>query len=323
MRKIAIGLLLACTAGAASAEEVKLNGRSFMEAAVQLKPGQYIWAPERAPSGPSLVVVNLATQRLAMFRGGMPIGASTVSSGKAGHETPTGVFTILQKNAKHFSKTYNNAPMPNMQRLTWKGIALHAGNLPGYPASHGCVRLPLQFSKLLFGETSLGMTVVITSLPDVPRGSAPPAIADYAAANAPSLANASYEWHPERGPDLGGDAIVSVVVSIADQRAIVMKGGVEIGSAPVTVRGGDPDAQAYVLESWDSQGPHWVNLRFSAAREGAGTETQGKKQFDAPAGFRDSVLRSLRPGSVVVVTPKTLRAGGPGTPQTVIEAEPG
>jgi len=79
MRKIAIGLLLACTAGAASAEEVKLNGRSFMEAAVQLKPGQYIWAPERAPSGPSLVVVNLATQRLAMFRGGMPIGASTSS----------------------------------------------------------------------------------------------------------------------------------------------------------------------------------------------------------------------------------------------------
>ena len=323
MRNAIAGLLVACAAGTAWAEPVELNGRPFVEVAAQLKPGQYIWAPERAPSGPALVVVNLATQRLAMFRGGVPIGASTISSGKKGHETPTGVFEILQKNAKHFSKTYNNAPMPNMQRLTWRGIALHAGNLPGYPASHGCVRLPLEFSKLLFGETSLGMTVVITSLGDVPRGSAPPAIADYAMANAPSLTNASYEWHPERGPDLNGDAIVSVVVSIADQRAIVMKGGVEIGSAPVTVKGGSGDAEAYVLESWDNQGPHWVNLRFSEARQGADAASDAKKHFDAPSGFRDAVLRSMRPGSVVVVTPTTLRAGSPGKNQTVIEAEAG
>ena len=320
MRKAIATALLTCAAGTAWAEPVELNGRPFIEVVGQLKPGQYVWAPERAPSGPALVVVNLATQRLAMFRGGVPIAASTISSGKPGHETPTGVFTILQKNEKHFSRTYNNAAMPNMQRLTWKGVALHAGNLPGYPASHGCVRLPLQFSKLLFGETSLGMTVVITSLPNVPRGSGPPGIADHAAANAPSLATASYEWHPERGPDLNGDAIVSVVVSTADRRAIVMKGGVEIGSAPVTVRGDDRGAEAFVLESWDSQGPHWVNLRFSEAGEGA--STVAKKQFDAPAGFRDSVLRALRPGSVVVVTPASLRAGSPGKSQTVIEAEP-
>ena len=319
MRKVIAGLILASAAGSAWAKPVELNGRPFLDVAAHLKPGEFIWAPERAPTGPALVVVNLATQRLAMFRGGVPIAASTISSGKIGHETPTGVFTILEKNEKHFSKTYNNAAMPNMQRLTWKGIALHAGNLPGYPASHGCVRLPLEFSKLLFGQTNLGMTVVITSIPSVPRGSAPPAVADYATAGAPSMSNASYEWHPERGPDLKGDAIVSVVVSIADQRAIVMKGGVEIGSAPVTVRGGDRGAQAYVLESWDNQGPHWVNLRFSDAGAAASAETTEKK-FDAPAGFRDAVLRAMRPGSVVVVTPATLQAGSPGTEQTVIEA---
>ena len=320
MRKIGVGLLLACTAGAASAKQIDLNGRPVLEVAANLKPGDYIWAPERAPSGPALVVVNLATQRLAMFRDGVPVAASTISSGKTGHETPTGVFTILQKREKHFSKTYNNAPMPNMQRLTWKGIALHAGNLPGYPASHGCIRLPLEFSKLLFGETSLGMTVVITSLSEIPHESAPPAIAANVAENGPTLTNASYEWHPERAPHLNGDAITSVIVSTADRRAIVMKGGVQIGSAPVTVQANGRGAEAYVLESWDERGPHWVNLRFAGTGGDAAEGADGKKQFDVPPGFRDAVLRAMRPGSVVIVTPATLREGTPGREQTVIEA---
>src|SRR6478735_9222880 len=175
--------------GSAGAEQINLKSRPLLKVARQMKPGQYIWEPERAPAGPALVVVNLQTQRLLFFRNGVPIAASTVSSGKTGHETPTGVFTILQKNEKHFSKSYNNAPMPNMQRLTWQGVALHAGNLPGYPASHGCVRLPLEFSKLLFAETSLGMTVVITSLPEVPHTSAPPDLAQEGARGEASLAD--------------------------------------------------------------------------------------------------------------------------------------
>lgn len=320
MKKLVVGLMLACTAGVASAKEVQLGGRPFLEAMKQLKPGDYIWAPELAAKGPTLVVVNLDSQRLAVFRNGVAIAASTVSSGKPGHETPTGVFTILQKNAKHFSKTYNNAPMPNMQRLTWSGIALHAGNLPGYPASHGCIRLPLEFSRLLFGETKLGMTVVLTSLPAIPHASAPPPM-DGAAANRPSLTNARYEWNPDRAPHLNGDAIVSVVVSKADNRAVVMKGGVEIGSTPVYVEGNDRDAEAYVLESWDKAGPHWVNLRFSEEGKTAGPRAEEKKHFDVPNGFREALLKQLRPGSVVVVTPASLRAGSLGTNQTVIEAD--
>ena len=85
----------------------------------------------------------------------------TISSGKAGKETPTGTFEILQKKQMHHSNLYNNAPMPFMQRLTWDGIALHAGKLPGYPASHGCIRLPAAFAKLLFAETRKGMLVVV------------------------------------------------------------------------------------------------------------------------------------------------------------------
>jgi len=115
-------------------------------------------------------VVSLAEQKAYVYRAGKLIGVTTVSTGKRGHRTPTGSFTILQKRRKHFSNLYNNAPMPNMQRLTWTGIALHAGALPGYPASHGCVRLPMEFSKLLFAVTELGGRVHIVA--DAPPSAA-------------------------------------------------------------------------------------------------------------------------------------------------------
>ena len=128
-----------------------------------LKPGEFLWMPEKSPSGPVAIIVSLPDQLVHVYRGGVRIGLSTCSTGKKGHSTPTGVFTILEKDKHHRSSTYNNAPMPNMNRLTWKGVALHAGNLPGYPASHGCVRLPLKFSELLFTVTHVGTPVIIAN----------------------------------------------------------------------------------------------------------------------------------------------------------------
>src|SRR5262249_60615201 len=84
-----------------------------------------------------------------------------VSSGQRGRGTPAGVFTVLQKNEDHWSNLYDDGHMPHMQRLTWSGIALHGGSLPGYPASHGCVRLPFHFAARLFEATRLGMRVVV------------------------------------------------------------------------------------------------------------------------------------------------------------------
>ena len=107
-------------------------------------------------------MIDLTRQRVLLYRGGVPIAASTISSGSKGRETPTGVFTILEKEVVHRSRTYDDAPMPYMQRLTAKGVAMHAGNLPGYPASHGCIRLPKAFAKLLYGVTELGTPVMIT-----------------------------------------------------------------------------------------------------------------------------------------------------------------
>ena len=116
-----------------------------------------------------LILISKASQRMYVFKDGEPWDSSPISSGKRGHSTPSGVFPILQKAVKHHSNLYSNAPMPYMQRLTWGGIAIHGGHLPGYPASHGCIRLPLAFARALFAETSKDATTVVVM--DEPIGS--------------------------------------------------------------------------------------------------------------------------------------------------------
>ncbi len=108
-----------------------------------------------------MVLVSIPQQTMHVYRNGVLIGRSTISSGSKGNDTPGGVFSILEKKETHRSKKYNDAPMPNMQRLTWSGIAMHSGQLPGYAASHGCIRLPYDFSQLLFATTATGGTVVV------------------------------------------------------------------------------------------------------------------------------------------------------------------
>src|SRR6184192_3881296 len=125
------------------------------------KPGDYTWHPEVSPAGPVVIIVSLPDQVMYVYRNGVRIGRSTGSTGKPGKRTPTGIFTILQKKVSHESNIYKGAKMPNMQRLTWTGIAMHAGQLPGYPASHGCVRLPEDFAAKLYTVTKLGTTVII------------------------------------------------------------------------------------------------------------------------------------------------------------------
>jgi len=126
-----------------------------------LAPGDYLWKPS-VTSGPLSMVVDLTSQRAFVYRDGILIGISTISSGRPGHETPTGTFTVLEKYRFHRSNKYEDAPMPYMQRLTWDGLALHAGHPHGYPASHGCIRMPEGFAAALFKEPTRGMQVVIS-----------------------------------------------------------------------------------------------------------------------------------------------------------------
>jgi lipoprotein-anchoring transpeptidase ErfK/SrfK len=126
-----------------------------------LKPGEYVWASAIPSEGDTRIVLDLLTQMAYVYRGDKLVGASTISSAKRGMITPLGFWSILEKRPFYRSKKYENAPMPWMQRIDQYGIALHGGNNPGYPASHGCVRLPMKFAEKLYKLTNVGSKVII------------------------------------------------------------------------------------------------------------------------------------------------------------------
>ena len=131
-----------------------------LDDAVALEPGGFKWA-DSGGTGPLSVVVSLPDQRAYVYRGPTLVAITTVSTGKQGKGTPIGSYPILQKEAVHKSSLYDDAPMPFMQRLTWDGVALHAGANPGFPASHGCVRMPTAFARKLFAVTRVGTSVSV------------------------------------------------------------------------------------------------------------------------------------------------------------------
>ena len=126
-----------------------------------MRPGEFKWAPAVPKEGETKVVIDLMSQLFYVYRGDALAGVSTISSGKKGKETPLGFWSVMTKKKKGFSRKYDNAPMPYMQMYDPKGIAFHAGANPGYPASHGCVRLPLKFAEQLFGMTKIGTKIII------------------------------------------------------------------------------------------------------------------------------------------------------------------
>ena len=203
-----------------------------------LRAGEFVWHPEVAPEGPVVVVISLDEQRVYVYRNGIAIGLSTISSGKRGHETPPGVFTILQKDRIHYSNKYDNAPMPFMERLTWDGVALHGGRLPGYPASHGCVRLPQAFAEKLFAITQRGETVVVANSKVSPQGIVHPAVLAPVGAGGEvrdlAVSTDPFAWDEAAAPD----GPLSVLVSIRDRRVDVLRDGVRIGSSVLAVADG-------------------------------------------------------------------------------------
>jgi hypothetical protein len=115
----------------------------------------------RAAGEPILAIISLRSQRITIYDAKGWTVRAPLSSGQKGRETPAGIFSVIQKDADHHSNLYDDAWMPHMQRLTWSGIALHGGPLPGYPASHGCARMPLDFAARLFDLTRMGMRVIV------------------------------------------------------------------------------------------------------------------------------------------------------------------
>jgi hypothetical protein len=294
-----------------------LQGSTVNKAVTKMKPGEFLWAPQVAPEGPVVIVVSIARQRAYAYRNGVLIGISTASTGKKGHETPTGVFTLLQKNADHKSNLYNNAPMPYMQRLTWDGIALHAGNLPGYPASHGCVRLPLSFAKKLFDVTKLGLTVIVIPGDDVPRFAPTPSVLSNADQAKSELFGGTL-WQPDRarsGP-------VSIIISSTDLRMLVLRNGVPIGSAPVRIAGAVTGTSAYTLGSVEGDTFRWMKLPMPGETLDGPVELtpDERARLTMPGDFQKAVGGIIEPGTTVVVTPDSLQSGGAGKRMTVMTA---
>ena len=124
--------------------------------------------PQETPKGPLQIIISIADQRVSLYDNGTLVARSSVSTGVRRHPTPLGVFSVLEKERWHRSNIYSGAPMPYMQRITWSGIALHAGELPGYPASHGCIRLTNDFAIRLWHLTKRGARVIIARQDVVP-----------------------------------------------------------------------------------------------------------------------------------------------------------
>ena len=128
---------------------------------VGLKPGDFLWAANIPAQGDTKIVIDRLTQMAYVYRADKLVGATTVSTATKGRITPLGFWSVLEKRPFYRSKKYDNAPMPWMQRIDSYGIALHGGKNPGYPASHGCIRLPMKFAEKLYGLTKVGSKVVI------------------------------------------------------------------------------------------------------------------------------------------------------------------
>ena len=269
-----------------------------------LQPGQYWWAPRISPDGPVMILVSLPEQIMNVYRNGVLVARSSISSGMPGHSTPTGVFTILQKSADHYSKTYDNAPMPYMQRLTWDGVAFHSGFLPGHAASHGCIRLPFEFSQKLFDLTRQGGTVVIgdnhslqTSyaadpgliLPVLQTGSGQP------------LAPGTYSWHPDRsktGP-------VTIVMSAADRMLYVYRNGVRIGRAAVRINGlgkfGNHVFTRIAPVGDTTSRNRWMTVGRNGATDRTSFDSL-RKRVSFSEEFRTILQGIVAPGTTLIVT---------------------
>jgi hypothetical protein len=303
-----------------------------------LKKGQFLWMANAVSAGPIVMVVSITEQKAYVYRNGILIGATTVSTGRPGHVTPTGVFTVLQKQKEHRSTIYDGAPMPYMERLTWGGVALHAGGLPGYPESHGCIHLPSEFARELFDISPPGMTVVVADTASEPTQVTHPGyLVPVSAVGGKPLEEdtlgdtASVRWEPtasSSGP-------LSIVISRESRRIVAYRNGVEIGSARLTITGDQPfSTHALVLAEGPSDIPdpyvpdptkyHWLRIGVPGHMGEAGGDPDPATiaRIKIPPEFVKDLNSILTPGATVLVTEEPMLPSTTGPLLQVVDADP-
>ena len=176
------------------------------------------------PQGPLIIAISIERQTLKVYDANGFFAETPISTGMKGHPTPMGVFSIIQKHKLHHSNIYSGAPMPFMQRITWSGIAMHAGALPGYPASHGCIRMPMAFAARMWNWTKMGARVVVTAGEITPARFAHPLLAEQKVAPQPPP-TATLEPNPDAPPAAKADkaAAVPATVKPASEAALELR----------------------------------------------------------------------------------------------------
>jgi lipoprotein-anchoring transpeptidase ErfK/SrfK len=340
--RVAVALIATLAAALAVADSVPFWGAKQSVPADtpinQLKKGQFLWIANAVTSGPMVMVVSITEQRAYVYRNGILIGVTSVSTGRPGHATPTGVFTVLQKQKEHRSTIYNGAPMPYMERLTWGGVALHAGGLPGYPESHGCIHLPTEFARELFDISPRGMTVVIGSDATEPRSVTHPGylapvsfVGGKPVDRTPLPTTEDDRWQPEASPS----GPISIVLSRQSQRIVVYRNGIEIGRARITVSGDQPFAtHALVLVASPSPfaDPYvpdptkyrWLRIGVPGhmGESGGDPDPETIGRIKIPADFVREVNAVLTPGTTVLVTDHAMSPHTTGAMMQVVDADP-
>lgn len=297
-RRLVVGIGVAFLAAPLSAIGGRFTkGRKVAPFPKEFKPGDYVWHPEISPAGPVVILVSLPDQVLYVYRNGVRIGRSTVSTGAKGHRTPTGVFVVLQKKVDHESTIYKGAKMPHMQRLTWGGVAMHAGELPGYPASHGCVRLPVDFAQKLYSVTTIGTTVIIADNTSEPGSTTQPGLLFDGRAGEAAPAG-GVVWRPEKAPK----GPVSIILSARDGAAYVHRNGVEIGRAPVGRLDGIVGSYAFsALDTVDASGRRdWLSTASVGGSVPDLKELASRARVDPT--FLANARALITPGTSLIVT---------------------
>jgi lipoprotein-anchoring transpeptidase ErfK/SrfK len=242
----------------------------------RLRQGKKIAAPQKEagkPQGPLIIAISIQKQNLKIYDAKGFFAETPISTGMPGHPTPMGVFSVIQKHKLHHSNIYSGAPMPYMQRITWSGVAMHAGVLPGYPASHGCIRMPMAFAVKMWGWTRMGARVVVApgemspadfshpllmaqkvvpqpAVADEPNPDAPPAAKTDKASNAngtikPAISAASLELRSTVGHDSGvksamGAPPATPLTQTADARAALPATNAPVTMTDATSSGANP-----------------------------------------------------------------------------------
>jgi lipoprotein-anchoring transpeptidase ErfK/SrfK len=296
----------------------------------RLRQGKKIAAPQKEagkPQGPLIIAISIQKQNLKIYDAKGFFAETPISTGMAGHPTPMGVFSVIQKHKLHHSNIYSGAPMPYMQRITWSGVAMHAGVLPGYPASHGCIRMPMAFAVKMWGWTRMGARVVVTPGEMTPADFSHPLLMAQKVVPQPAAANEPTSDAPsaaktDKASDANGAVKPAISAASLELRPTVgHDGGVKPGMseppapAPLTqtadARAALPATNAPVTMTDATSSGSNPSPRNEAAARG---ETASSDDKPVETKSSEAAATAIKP-AVTGVTTQTSGDAGTGVPK--------